>query len=155
MAQAKVKNPRKKFLWRITFINHPINPFLFQKVQVPSKDVEQVEHADVNRDVKTGGRVKIGNMNADKLLTTAGSDTWLWDWMASIQDTALGGGLRPEQYWETVLVEELAEDGKSVLNSWLCEEVWPCKLNGQDLERKSSDNSIESMEFSVGDLDKL
>lgn len=152
---AKIKNPRKKFLWGITFINHPINTYLFQKVGVPEKSVEEVAHADVNRDVKTGGRAIIGSLTAEKLETTSGSDTWLWDWMQSIQDTKLGGGLTPEEYWETVKVEEYAEDGVSVLNTWICEEVWPKKLNGLDLERKSSDNTIETIEFSVGDVDKL
>lgn len=152
---AKIKNPRKKFLWQITFINHPINPYLFMKVNVPEKSIEQVDHADVNRDVKTAGRVKIGNMTAEKLETTSGSDTWLWDWMQSIQDTKLGGGLRPDQYWETVKVDELAEDGISILNTWLLEEVWPMKVNGHECERKSSDNTIENIEFSVGDMDKL
>lgn len=42
MAGAKVKNPRKKFLWQIIFVKHPINPFLFQKVTVPEISIEQV-----------------------------------------------------------------------------------------------------------------
>ena len=78
MAGAKVKNPRKKFLWQIIFVKHPINPFLFQKVTVPEISIEQVAHGDVNYDVKTGGRVSVGNLTASKLETTSGSDTWLW-----------------------------------------------------------------------------
>lgn len=152
---AKIKNPRKKFLWGIQFINHPINQYLFQKVGVPDKSLEQVKHGDINRDVKTAGRVEIGNLTAEKLETTSGSDTWIWDWMDSIQSTALGGGLSPSQYWEKVLVTEYAEDGTSVLNQWICEEVWPMKLNGRALERMSSDNTIDSIEFSVGDINKI
>ncbi len=152
---AKIKNPRKKFLWSIQFIDRPINPYLFQKIDIPEKDIEEVTHGDVNRDVKTGGRVTIGPMTAEKLLTTSGSDTWLWDWMSSVQDTKLGGGLTPLEYWEKVIVSELAEDGKSVINQWLCEEVWPKKLNGQPLERMSSENSIETIEFSVGNITKI
>ena len=93
MAGAKVKNPRKKFLWQIIFVKHPINPFLFQKVTVPEISIEQVAHGDVNYDVKTGGRVSVGNLTASKLETTSGSDTWLWDWLMSVQDMLLGGGL--------------------------------------------------------------
>ena len=155
MAGAKVKNPRKEFNWSIQFIDRPINPYLFQKVEVPEKNIEQVKHGDVNRDVKTGGRAEIGNMTAEKLLTTSGSDTWLWDWMAKIADTTLGGGAPPEEYWERVLVSELAEDGVTIINQWICSEVWPCKLNGQGLDRMSSNNSMEKIEFSVGDLDKI
>ena len=61
MAGAKVKNPRKKFLWQIVFVKHPINAFLFQKVGIPEVSIEQVSHGDVNYDVKTAGRVSIGN----------------------------------------------------------------------------------------------
>ena len=32
---AKVKNPRKKFLWSITFPKHPINTYLFQTCTLP------------------------------------------------------------------------------------------------------------------------
>ena len=152
---AKIKNPRKRFLWSIQFIGRPINPYLFQKITLPEKSVEVVEHGDINRSVKTGGRVTIGNLVAEKLLTTSGSDTYFWDWLRSVQDSKLGGGLVPEQYWEKVLVSELAEDGVSVLNQWICEEVWPHKVNGQDLERMSSDNSLETVELVVGDMDKI
>lgn len=87
--------------------------------------------------------------------TTSGSDTWLWDWLMSVQDMLLGGGLTPSQYKETVLINELAEDGVSILNSWTCTGVWPCKVNGQDLDRMSSDNTLEELEFSVDTCEKL
>lgn len=152
---AKVKNPRKKFLWQIIFTEHPVNSYLFQNVTLPEITIEEVAHGDINRDVKTGGRVTIGTMTAQKLETTSGSDTWLWDWMMSVQDHQLGGGLTPPEYWCTAVVNELAEDGVSVLNSWILSEVWPTRLNGQELDRMSSDNSIEEIEFSVGTIEKL
>lgn len=155
MAQAKVRNPRKTFLWQVIFVKHPINPYLFQNVQLPEINVEQTTHGDINRDVKTGGRVTVGNLTVNKLETTSGSDTWLWDWMASVQDMILGGGLKPTQYWEVVQVNELAEDGVSILNSWILTEVWPTRLNGQTLDRMSSDNTVEDIEFSVGTCEKL
>lgn len=155
MATAKVKNPRKGFLFQVIFVKHPINAYLFQNVVLPEVGVEQVSHGDINRDVKTGGRVTVGNMTCRKLETTSGSDTWLWDWMMSVQDLQVGGGLVPPQYWETVVVNELAEDGKSILNSWTLNEVWPTRLNGQTLDRMSSDNTIEEIEFSVGTCEKL
>lgn len=152
---AKVKNPRKKFLWQITFVKHPLNPYLFQEVSLPELEIEQVSHGDINRDVKTGGRITVGNLVCRKLESTSGSDTWLWDWLMSVQDLILGGGLTPSEYWETVRVDELAEDGVSILNSWIYEEVWPSKVNSQDLDRMSSDNTLEEIEFSVGTANKL
>ena len=152
---AKVRNPRKKFLWSITFIKHPINPYLFQKVTIPGTTVEQVPHGDTNHSVKTAGRVEYSNLQCERLETTSGSDTWLSDWIASIADPVLGGGLSPDDYYETVKIDELAEDGKSILNSWICEGVWPTKLNDQDLDRMSSDNTMESIEFSVNSCYKI
>lgn len=152
---AKVKNPRKAFLWQLTFVKHPVNPYLFQKVTLPEITVEQVSHGDLNRDVKTAGRVSVGNMTAEKLETTTGSDTWFADWLAACQDQVLGGGLMPSQYWETVIITELAEDGVSILNTWTCTEVWPTKMNGRTLDRTISDNTIDSIEFSVGLCEKL
>lgn len=155
MAKAKVSNPRKQFLWQLSFIKHPVDAYLFQKIKMPDISVDQVVHGDINRDVKTAGRVKIGNMTASKLSTTDGSDTWVHDWLMSCQDVTLGGGLVPKQYWETVLVTELAEDGISILNAWTCGEVFPVSVNGLSLDRLSSENTIEEIEFSVGICDKL
>lgn len=152
---AHVSNPRKKFLWSITFVGHAQNPYLFQKVQLPEINIEQVSHGDINRDVKTGGRITVSNLTCSKLEKTSGSDTWLWDWLMSVQDINLGGGLVPSQYWSTIRVDELAEDGVSILNTWICEECWPCKVNGQELDRMSSDNSLEDLEFSVGIINKI
>ena len=146
----QVKNPRKVFQWRIRFVGYPINPFLFQKVQLPEIKIEEVAHGDANRDVKTAGRISVGSMTGSKLSPTQGSDTWLQDWVTSIQDQLLGGGLTPESYWKTCLVDELAEDGQTVLNTHYCTEVWPTKVNGVTLDRLSSDNIIEEIEFSVG-----
>ena len=151
---AKVKNPRKNFLFSISFPKHPINSYLCQKVTLPDVEVEQVTHGDVNRYVKTAGRVTIGNLIIEKLLTTSGSDTWVWDWLMSCQDILLGGGNIPSVYWETMVVNELAEDGTSVLNTHILTEVWPCKIAGLELDRTSSENTIEKIEFSVGTYDK-
>lgn len=151
---AKVKNPRKNFLFSIQFPKHPINTYLCQKVTLPDVEVEQVTHGDINRDVKTAGRVSIGNLVLEKLMTTAGSDTWVFDWLMSCQDILLGGGLPPSYYWETVVVSELAEDGATVLNTHIYDEVWPCKISGLDFDRTSSENTIEKVEFSVGTVEK-
>lgn len=146
---AKVKNPRKVFNFSIKFPKHPINSYLCQKVTLPDIEVEQVNHGDVNHDVKTAGRVSISNLIVEKLSTTSGSDTWIHDWLMSCQDIILGGGNVPDTYKETCIVCELAEDGVSVLNTHIYNGVWPCKFTGVELDRNSSENIIEKVEFSV------
>lgn len=155
MSNAKVKNPRKQFLWSIQFIKHPVDPYLFQSVELPEITIDQTSHGDINRDVKTGGRIHVGNLTARKLESTSGSDTWMWDWLMSVQDLLLGGGLTPPEYWETVIISELAEDGVSILNQWIADEVWPTQVNGQPLDRMSSDNTLEEIQFSVGTIEKI
>lgn len=152
---AKVSNPRKKFLWQITFVKHPLNPYLFQNVTLPEISIDQTEHGDINYSVKTGGRVQVGNLTCQKLESTSGSDVWMWNWLMSVQDLLVGGGLTPDQYKESVKIDELAEDGRSVLNSWICTGVWPCRVNGQNLDRMSSDNTLEDLEFSVDQIEKI
>lgn len=151
---AKIKNPRKKFLFSLTFPKHPINPYLCQKVTLPDIEIEEVAHGDVNRDVKTAGRVTIGSLTVEKLKTTAGSDTWIWDWLFACQDHILGGGLVPSDYWENMVVNELAEDGKTVLNTHVLSEVWPSKIEGLEFDRMASENTIEKITFSVGTMDQ-
>ena len=151
---AKVKNPRKKFLFSISFPKHPINAYLCQKVTAPDIEIDQVTHGDINRDVKTAGRVTVGNLTVEKLMTTSGSDTWIWDWLFSCQDMILGGGLVPSDYWEIVEISDLAEDGVSVLNVHRYEEVWPCKITGLEWDRQASENTIEQIEFSIGTVDR-
>lgn len=151
---AKVNNPRKSFQFSISFPKHPINSYLAQKVTLPDIEVEEVTHGDANRDVKTAGRVSVGDLTIEKLLTTSGSDTWAHDWLMSCQDILLGGGNIPTSYWETMVVNELAEDGVSVLDTWVLTEVWPKKITGLELDRTSSDNTVEKVDFSVGTVDK-
>lgn len=112
-------------------------------------EIEQVEHGDTNHNIKTAGKVSIGNLIVEKLSTTSGSDTWINDWLQSCQDIILGGGNIPSLYKETCVVCELAEDGVSVLNTHVYDGVWPCKSTGIELDRSSSENTIEKIEFSV------
>lgn len=151
---AKVKNPRKKFLFRISFPLHPVDSFKCQKVTLPDIEIDQVLHGDVNRDVKTAGRVKVGNLKVEKLLLTSGPDNWVWDWLYSAQDMINGGGLTPSQYSTTCMIEELAEDGETVLNINIYNEVWPCKISGFEFDRNASENVIEVVEFAVGTADR-
>lgn len=152
---AQISNPRKEFNFSITIVGAPINPFLVQELQLPDIDIEQVEHGDTNFDVKTGGRVKTGNMQLEKIMTTSGADNYFFDWALGVQDSMIGGGSPPATYKRKILVKELAEDGTSAVNTWVCDGCWPAKINGQKFSRKSSDNSLEKLEISVDRCEKI
>ena len=152
---AQISNPRKEFNFSIQVVGAPINPFLCQVVELPEISLEVAEHGDTNHDIKTAGRVKVGNVSIDKIMTTSGADNYFFDWLASCQDMMIGGGLVPDAYKRSVLIKELAEDGTSVLNTWVCQGAFPMKINGQKLDRKSSDNSMEKVELSVDKVEKV
>lgn len=149
---AHVANPRKRFNWSVQISPDPINPFLFQKVDIPDIDIEKVAHGDTNHDIKTAGRVDIGNIVCEKLMVSDQSDTYIWNWFDTCQSNMLGGGAPPNVYKKVITVTQFAEDGATVLDTWVAEGVWPCSLPGVEHDRTSSDNVIENVEFSVDKL---
>lgn len=152
---AQISNPRKRFNFSIQIAPAPINPFLAQTVDLPDTGIEQVEHGDTNYSIKTGGRKTFGNLSIDKIATTSGADNYFHDWAGSVQDAVIGGGLVPNQYKRIVTVTELAEDGTSILNTWVCEGCFPVSINGLSLDRMSSDNTIQTVELSVDRMEQL
>jgi phage tail-like protein len=152
---AKFANPRKKFNWSIQVVPESINPFLFQKVTLPDSEITADAHGDTNHDIKTAGRVSYSNLTAEKLMPSDKNDTYLWAWHDVCQSSVIGGGLPPALYKKTIEVVEFAENGVTQLNRWQFLGVWPTKINGLELARGESGNSIESVEFSVDKVLKL
>lgn len=152
---ANIDNPRKQFNFSIQVVGAPINPFLVQKVTISESSISEVKHGDVNYDVKTPGRVETGNTTLEKLMTTSGSDMYMWNWHKSCQDDMIGGGLPPQSVKRNLIVNELAEDGTSALNTWLLSGCWPSKIDGLDLDRKGTDNTIEKVTMSVDRIEKV
>lgn len=149
-------SPRKEFNFKVYFPLYAIEPFLVQKVTLPDVEIDAVPHSEGNYDVKTAGRTKVGTITLENILrSTAGTEaSFFWDWNNMAQDMYLGGGVEPAGYYRTMIVEELGTDGASVINRWICEETWPHKIGGQKHDRKSSDNTVETVELSVNRIDK-
>ena len=152
---AKFANPRKRFNFSIQISPDPINPFLFQKVTVPDADIEEVAHGDTNHDIKTAGRVTYGKIVCEKLKPSDLGDSYMWSWFDTCQSSVLGGGAPPQIYKKVITIVEMAEDGATVLNTWVAQGVWPSSLPGTELDRGSSENTIENVEFSVDKLTKV
>jgi hypothetical protein len=147
MPTAKVPNPRKNFQFTIIFPG--LDPFQAQDVKLPDFDLDSVEHGDVNYDVKTAGRIKIGNLTISQILSATKSEKYFADWARQIQDQVTGGGELPSLYKRSCIVMELAPDGVSSLDTHIYDGCWPIKINGRELNRKGSDNTMESIELSV------
>lgn len=148
---AKIKNPRKQF--QFTIIIPGLNPFLCQKAKLPDIDFDITEHGDTNFLVKTAGIKKIGKFAIDKLSESDRPDEFIWNWMRFIQDTKLGGGALPSEYKENIIVEQYSSDGITVIKRWVLSGAFPSKVNGVEFDRKSSDNTMESIEFECDEID--
>lgn len=144
---AKVANPRKQFQFSIQIPG--LYPFLVQKVTLPSPEIDVVEHGDTNHTIKTAGRINYDSLVVEKLATAIGPDNWIWGWIKQIQDEFTGGGAIPDNYKKIIEVFQYSNDGKTIINTWQYEGVWPRKINGIELNRLQSDNIIESIEFCI------
>lgn len=143
---ANVANPHKKFQFSIFLFG--MNPFLAQKVTLPDRELDVTEHGEGNHVIKTAGMTKIGTLKVEKLYNASLPDKIMWNWINLIQNEFTGGGAIPEVYKKAVQVQRLSTFNTS-LNTWNYVGVWPHKINGIELDRVSSDNTIESIEFCV------
>lgn len=147
---AKIPNPRKQFQFNIIIAG--LNPFLVQEVKTPDEDHDVVEHGDTNYDVKTAGRKKISTLTITKIFRADFPEAGFKNWTRRIQDTRTGGGEPPSIYKRPIIIEEYANDGRTVINRETYMGCWPSKVNGRDLNRRGSDNTTESIEFQVDEL---
>ncbi len=154
-----IKNPRKQFNFRITVLDNPIlEPFAAQVVNLPDNEIDPVEHGFGNTVIKTAGLVKTGNLMLERIMSaTVGTvnGTAIFAWQKLAQDGAAQTGGDPESYKKYIYIEELANSSWNglndpvVINSWTCIGCWPMRINGREYSRTSSDNLVESVEFSV------
>ncbi len=144
---AKIANTRKNFNFRIEIAG--VDEWEVQKVTIPEVEIQKVMHGDANYDVKTPGRVTVGDCVMEKIRPLNGSDTWAWDRLMVAQNTLTGGSLLPLQVREIIVIKEMDATGTRTLNRWLCEGAWVCKVASSQLDRMSSDNMLETVTWSV------
>lgn len=147
---AKVSNPRKSFQFGI-FITG-LDQFLAQEVKSPDSEFDVVEHGDTGFMVKTAGMRKVGSLTVTKIMRSDTLDSFMWNWHRQILDFATGGGDFPDNYKKHVIVEEYAPDGITVIERREYSGVWPHKINGRDFSRKSSENTVEQIEFCIDEI---
>jgi len=142
----KVANARKVFKFVIEIAG--VNQFEVQKVTRPDIEVEVTPHGDTNHDVKTAGRVKVGEMTFEKIKPLT-SDRFIWDWLISAQNVVLGTGGTAVMYKRTVIVKEIHPTTNATINRWVYGGVWCSKCSESALDRMSSDNIIQTATLQV------
>lgn len=165
---ASITNPHKQFQFQITI--GMMDPMLAQKVTLPSPEVDVVEHGDRNHLIKTAGLIKFDTLKVEKiswggniysgdaytpqgnLLPSMQNIDNIWKWIHRIQNCLNGGGALPSQYKQDIIVTKYGTDGVSTIGSWRCSGAWPSKINGLELSRVDSENTLESIEFALDEF---
>ena len=151
-------SPRKGFNFQIEFPGWPFENFICQEVTLPNIEIEEVPHSEGNHDIKTGGRVKIDKLTLKNLAPSRNDNPnhnslfWI-DWANVVQDIFINGGGEPSDYYRSIIIREVGNDGVSILNVHVYSEVWPSKINGLALNRMASENTVTTVEFSVNFAD--
>ena len=150
---AQIQNPKKQFQFEVQIAG--LNSFLCQEVTLPEIEIESVSHGDWNHDVKTGGRISFGNLSIKKISPADSPDSYVWDFLRIIQDAYTPGGALPSNYKIEIIITHYAPDGISPTDRYNLNGCWLTKLNGVELNRTSSENTMEEIEFSVDRMDKV
>lgn len=140
-----VSDPKKHFNFTVRIAG--LNEWLAQKVTTPDWEIDVVEHGDSNHIIKTGGLAKFGNLMIEKISPATISDRFIWDWINQVQNVLLGGGALPSIYKRTGEIIHFSTDNITPIDIWSYQGLWPCKINGIELARATSENTIESIEF--------
>lgn len=164
MPQNQNLTPRKKFQFEVTIFRlggvAPLEPFAVQSITLPESTIEPVEHGHGNTVLKTGGQVKLSNLTLNRILdaNSAALSDYFFAWHKSVMDGLLNSAGFAAQYKSTIHVKELGigtnipGQGTS-LRTWVFVGCWPTKISSREYDRTSSDNVIDSIEFSVDFMD--
>lgn len=142
-----VANPRKVFNFKIEINGLP--EFECQNVQIAELEIAATEHGDTNYDVKTPGKIKVGDITLEKLRSMPNSDLWAWNWLMAAQNPNTGGGQLPQNIKQLVVIRELDTTQTQVLNTWAYDGCWVKKLSQNKFDRMSSENILETVVLSA------
>ena len=136
-------NPRKRYAWTVEFEN--LEPVLVQKVKIPTLTVEAAEHGFSNILVKTGGMVKVGDIELNKLMFQDKNENWAYSWLKQVSDPETGTVGTPSQYKRNGYIIHYDTDMESVLEKWQVFGCWPKEIEKDELDKSSSDNLMEKV----------
>lgn len=146
MPIANPVNPRKKFPWTVEF--EGLEPVLVQKVKIPVLSVEAAEHGVSNILVKTGGMIKVGDIELMKLMFMNKNENWAYDWMKSVSNPENGQVGIPAIYKRNGYIIFYQPDMQSILEKWQVFGCWPKEIEKDELDKTSSENIMEKVVLS-------
>lgn len=143
-------NPRKKFSFSVEFDG--LEAILVQKVKIPTLTVEVQEHGVANILVKTGGMVKIGDIELNKLKFQNKNESWAYNWLSSVSNPGNGQVGLPTSYKKNGYIIHYGPDGTSVLEKWQVIGCFPKEIEIEELDKMVSDNLMEKVVLSCDQI---
>lgn len=144
---ARKVQPTKAFNWRLSI--NGIDTFECQTCNIPSPEIESIEHGGGGRIVKTPGMVNVGDITFSKLKPINIGDSAAWDWMERAQSSSTGNGEFPQFVEQDISISLLAPDNQTTLYEWFCEGVWVKKVEYNELSKTASENVLETVTCSI------
>lgn len=148
---AQIRNPKKAFQFNIFAAG--LNPYAAQEVNIPDHEFEEVTHGDLGRRITTAGLLVFGAITITKIKPINEADNWVWQWIQEIRNR-VGGGLVPELYKRDLTIVQYSYDNVTVTDRWEVEGAFPLRVNGMNLNRAESENTMETVELSIDWVDK-
>lgn len=144
---AQIEDPSKVF--QFNYLAPGLNPYMVQEADIPDFDIQIEEHGDVNYDVKTGGRIKFGDITLKNLRPVSGGSNWIWGWVQDVVNVEDGSIGNPLDYKRNHDIVQYDYDNLTVIDRWRCLGIFPKKINGLKLSRTKSDNAMDDITLSV------
>lgn len=144
MPIANPVNPRKKFMWTVEFDN--LLPQLVQKVKIPKLTIEEAKHGIANIDIKTGGKVTVGDIEITKMMHQNKNENWAYSWLKKCSNVENGQMGVPSEYKRNGYIIWLAPDGTSTLQKWQAVGCWVKDIEPDELDKMAgADNMMEKV----------
>lgn len=140
-------NPRKKFNFGVEF--EGLEKALVQRITIPSLEIDVAEHGAGNILIKTGGMVKVGDLELNKLMFLNKNENWAVDWFNSVSNMQQGSVGVPSEYKRNGYIIFYDTDQESVLEKWQVIGAFPKMIEHDELDKSSSEDIIQKVTLSV------
>jgi len=136
-------NPVKNFRYLLELDG--ADAFLIQKITPPSMESQAVEHGAPGNipNVETPGKVVVGDLVVEKLVPADRADQWVHDWFAQ----AIGG--LADEFRRVGFLRMLSANAVTTSKKFFLGNVWPKKIEYNEMDTSGNDNVIEKITFSV------
>ena len=140
-------SPAKKYNWSLEMLGFEFAEF--SKCSYPEVEVgtSEFNSAGSNYPVKTAGRLKYSDIEAEKGVKSVGANQEAYLWLSMAQDPLSGIGQLPVVYKKDIVLIHKNEMSIPV-QMWTLVGAWVKKIGGDDFEGGSDDAMIEKLTIS-------